>query len=82
MKVCGFYKINIVDFQDLIKIEFCWRLFFEILIIYKPLWGHLRTYTKLWPDRFSRFDVYWIQTDKQTPGLIVLIELLVFATNS
>ena len=25
------------------------------------------SYTKFWPDRFSRFDVYWIQTNKQTP---------------
>ena len=73
MKVCEFYEINFVDFQDLIKIEFCWRLIFEILIIHKPLWGHLRTYTKLWPDRFSRFDVYWIQTNKQRDKLNLYI---------
>ena len=30
-------------------------------------WGHARSHTKFGPDRFSRFDVYWIQTDKQTP---------------
>ena len=24
------------------------------------------SYTKFGPDRFSRFDVYWIQTDRQT----------------
>ena len=24
------------------------------------------SYTKFWPDRFSRFDVYWIETNKQT----------------
>ena len=21
----------------------------------------------IWPDRFSRFDAYWVQTNKQTP---------------
>ena len=25
------------------------------------------SHKKFGPDRFSRFDVYWIQTDKQTP---------------
>jgi len=28
-------------------------------------WGHVRSHTKFWPDRFSRFDVYWIQTNRQ-----------------
>ena len=34
-------------------------------------WGHVRSHTKFGLDRFSRFDVYWIQTNrhphKQTP---------------
>jgi len=25
------------------------------------------SHKKVGPDRFSRFDVYWIQTNKQTP---------------
>ena len=25
------------------------------------------SHNKVGPDRFSRFDVYWIQTNKQTP---------------
>ena len=29
-------------------------------------WGPLRPHTKFGPDRLSRFDVYWIQTNKQT----------------
>ena len=29
-------------------------------------WGHARSHKKFGPDRFSRFDVYWIQTNKQT----------------
>jgi len=28
--------------------------------------GHVMSHKKFGPDRFSRFDVYWIQTDKQT----------------
>ena len=24
------------------------------------------SHKKFWPDRFSRFDVYWIQTNRQT----------------
>ena len=27
----------------------------------------MRSHTKFGPDRFSRSDVYWTQTDKQTP---------------
>ena len=42
------------------KIEFWWRQIFEI-----P--GVPRCPTKKFgPDGFSRFDVYWIQTDRQT----------------
>ena len=31
----------------------------------KHCWGQLMSHTKCGPDRFSRFDVYWIQTDTQ-----------------
>ena len=27
---------------------------------------YTRSYTKFGPDRFSHFDVYWLQTNKQT----------------
>ena len=37
----------------------------ENLIIYKPSLGsHEVTQQKFGPDQFSRFDVYWIQTNK------------------
>ena len=41
---------------------------FVILSIHKTFrpWGHVRSHTKFVPDRFSRCDVYWIQTNKQT----------------
>ena len=29
-------------------------------------WGHVMSHNKFGPDRFSLFDVYWIQTNKQT----------------
>ena len=50
------------------KSEFLWRQIFEILIIHKPSLlpcGHVMSHKKFGPDRFSRFDVYWIQTDRQ-----------------
>ena len=39
----------------------------ENLIIHKPSLGSREIPQKFGPDRFSRFDVYWIQTNKQTP---------------
>ena len=38
---------------------------FVILTIHKPLWSHVKCLNDFGPDRFSRFDVYWIQTDSQ-----------------
>ena len=35
-------------------------------IIHKLPWGNARSQTKFGPDHFSRFDVYWIQTDRHT----------------
>ena len=29
-------------------------------------WAYVMSHKKFGPDRFSRFDVYWIQTNKQT----------------
>ena len=45
-------------------IEFWWRQIFEVLI-HKPSLESLDIPKKFGPDRFSRFDVYWIQTDRQ-----------------
>ena len=56
----SYSKIKQKRFADLII--FFWRIF-------KPFLGSrddVRSHTKFWPDRFSRFDVYWIQTDRQT----------------
>ena len=32
------------------------------------------SHTKVGPDRFSRFDVYWVQTDRQTDKLNLYID--------
>ena len=48
---------------------------FRFLSFINLLWGHVRAHTKFGPDRFSRFNVYWIpkkidkQIDKQTDKL-------------
>ena len=41
-------------------------IYYSILIIHKPSLGSCEVPQKCGPDRFSRFDVYLIQTDKQT----------------
>ena len=40
--------------------------FFKIIMFHKRSWGLVRSNSKFGPDRFSRFDVYLIQTDGQT----------------
>ena len=40
---------------------------FVILSIHYSSLGSCEAHTKLGPDQFSRFDVYWFQTDRQTP---------------
>ena len=42
---------------------------FVILSIFKTFrpWGNVRSHTKFRPDRFSRCDVYWLQTNKCPP---------------
>ena len=42
--------------------------FFQIYMFHIPFQGScdsVRSHTTFWPDRFSRFDVYLIQTNKQ-----------------
>ena len=39
--------------------------FWSFIFINLP-WGRVRSDTKFGSDRFSRFDVYWIQTNRQT----------------
>ena len=53
------------------KIEFLRRQIFEILMIHKPSLESLDVPQKFGPDRFSRFDVYRIQTDSQAKFIYI-----------
>ena len=53
-----------MDFQNFMKIEFCWMLIIEIWSSINLPWGHVRFHTKFGPNRFTRFDVYWIKKNK------------------
>ena len=64
-KVCGFHNIFFSHFPKFYKNKKTFKLF-KILIIHKPSLGHVRSYTIFGPDRISRFDVFWMQTEKQT----------------
>ena len=48
------------------KIEFCLDKFLNFSLLINFPWGHVRSNTKFGTDRFSRFYIYWIQTDKQS----------------
>ena len=48
-------KKKIVDFYNLMIIEFCWRLNFEILIIYKPSPGSRDIPHKIWARSIQPF---------------------------
>ena len=50
-KCRGFSKQNFVDFLNLMIIELCWRLIFEILIIHKPFLGSCEVPHKIWADK-------------------------------
>ena len=60
------HKKNFVDFQNFQKSNFDGGKFLKILSFINLPWDHMMSHKKFGPDRFSRFDVYWIQTDKQT----------------
>jgi len=65
-------KKKIADFQELkfffTKLKTFKTHFFFLSFINLPC-GHVLSHKKFGPDRFSRFDVYWIQTDK--PNLYI-----------
>ena len=54
-------------FSNFIKIEFWWRQVFQIFMVLKPSQGSCEVPYKIGPDRFCRFDVFRIQTYRQTP---------------
>ena len=64
-------KKNFEDFENLSEIEFCSRNSLRNLADFQ---NFKHFYKKFAPDLFSRFDVYWIQTNKQTPKLNLYID--------
>ena len=59
-KILQIKKKEIVDFQNFQKGKFL-----KIGSSINLPWGRVRSHTKFGPYRFSRFDVYWIQTNTQ-----------------
>ena len=71
-KVRGFNKNNFVDFQNLMKIEFCWKLIFEILILHKPTMGSCEVSHNIWARLVQPF---WclLHTNKQTSKVYIYV---------
>ena len=69
-KFCGFKKKkNSRIFKNLnlfTKLKTLKTHFLKFLSFINLPCGHVMSHKKFGPDRFSRFDVYWVQTDKQT----------------
>ena len=55
------FIIFFAHFQNFTKKTFKHK-FFKFWSFINLSWGHVGSHTKFGPDRFSRFDVYWIQT--------------------
>ena len=54
------------------RIPNVFSVFFVLFGWYRNLpWGYMRSSTNFGPDRFSRFDVYWIRTDRQTKYIYI-----------
>ena len=67
-RFCGFLKKKsriLNNFNLFTKLKTFKTHFFKILIILKPSCGHVMSHKKIGPDQFSRFGVYWIQTNRQ-----------------
>ena len=55
-----------MDFQNLQKSNFPRGKILKVRSSIKLSWGHVRSHAKFGPDRFSRLDEYWTQTDRQS----------------
>ena len=54
-----------MDFQNCQKSNFVRGKFLKIRAFINFPWGHARSHKKFGPERFSRFDIYWIKTNKK-----------------
>ena len=62
-----FLLVYIVKHKPKKVADFIKKKFTGFLKFWLPInlpWGHVKSHTQFGPDRFSRFDVYWIQTDR------------------
>ena len=75
-KVRGFIK---KDFQNLMKIEFRWRIILKLWSFINLPWDHVISQTKFGPDRFIRFTfIGYKQADKHPDKQSIFIEDHVF----
>jgi len=68
-KLFADFKKKIADFQEFnlfYKLKTFKTHFLKFLSFINLPCGHVMSHKKFGPDRFSRFDVYWIQTNRQT----------------
>ena len=68
---CCFF---IVFFRGFKKNENLQDKFFRFLLSINLFWDHVRSHRKFGPDRFSRFDVYWLKTNKQIDKQSIYID--------
>ena len=64
-----------MEFQNFQKSNFDGGKFLKIWSFLNLLWDHMMSNKKFGPDRFSRFDVYWIQTDRQAKFIYIYREI-------
>jgi len=72
-KFCGFLKKSRI-FKNLnffTKLKTFKTHFFKFLSFINLPCGHVMFLKKFGPDRFCRFDVYWIQTNRQTSQIYI-----------
>ena len=53
-----------------------WDSFLKLWASINLPWRHVRPSIKFGPNRFSRFDVYWIQTDRLITSKVYMYRLL------
>ena len=64
VKVCKSYHIFLADFKFLRKSKMFWDKVLQFLVSINLSSGHVCCLRNVGPYRFSRVDVYWIQTNR------------------
>jgi len=66
-KMLRIFKKKIADFQEFNFFLQNYKPLKHIFSLINLLCGLVMSHKKFGPDRLSLFDVYWAQTDRQTP---------------